>query len=107
MEDRLKSLLVIAKKEDPNQISLSRKLTAIKNYHQLKSSILHRYLKLESLEDIKKWSMKRNQLIHALASRQHHDEIIKDLAIEGYVLTREVSKASRNFKNYVENNKRP
>lgn len=53
MEDRLKSLLVIAKKEDPNQISLSRKLTAIKNYHQLKSSILHRYLKLESLEDIK------------------------------------------------------
>lgn len=107
MEDRLNSILVTAKKEKASQLSLARKLTSIKNYIQLQSSVLGCYLKLETLEIIQSWSMKRNQLIHALASRQHHDEIIKDLAIEGYVLTREVSKASRNFKNYVENNQRP
>lgn len=103
MEDRLKSILVTAKKEKASQLSLARKLTSIKHYMSLKSSVLDRYLKFETVDNIKMWSLKRNQLIHALASHRYHDEIIKDLANEGNQLTRDVSKASRYFKNSMSN----
>ncbi len=103
IEDRLKSILISANRFKPNLMSLSRKMSEVKRYHQLKTSSLSHCLTLEILDLIKLWSLKRNQLIHALAANNFDDDTIKEIATEGIELVRQISKSAQKFKSKIEN----
>lgn len=72
------------------QSNIGTKLTYIKKKAQAKSSSFHRYFSDNLLDQLREWKNKRNPLIHDLLNQTLGDDDLKNLALEGYDLIREL-----------------
>lgn len=72
------------------QANIGTKLTFIKKKAQSKSSSFHRYFSDDLLDQLREWKNKRNPLIHDLLNQTLGDDDLKNLALEGYDLIREL-----------------
>ena len=72
------------------QANIGTKLTYIKKKAQSKSSSFHRYFSDDLLDQLREWKNKRNPLIHDLLNQRLRDDDLKNLALEGYDLVRDL-----------------
>lgn len=95
LEDRTESMLrhahlwekYMGNRHMPN---ISTKLTFIKNQAKLKSSSFRPYFSDGLTEELRAWKDKRNPLIHDLLNQRLGENDLKDLALEGSTLIREL-----------------
>lgn len=91
MEDRLESILRHSGKWNPkpNQfISIDSKRKKVAKLAEEKKSLAHKYFSTELTDSIEKWTVARNQLIHALMKQQLHTEDLSVLALQGQEITK-------------------
>lgn len=104
LEDRTESIL----RYEGNSINskktatIKQKIDKIEAIAREKSGLANRYFKHEFIESMRAWKDKRNALIHALMKHSVSQEDLREIALEGERLAKEISRLSQNYKRAVE-----
>ena len=108
MEDRLESVLRYEGNSihSKNHVSINRKIDKVKTISREKNGLARKHFTEEFLDSIYAWKEKRNPLIHALMKQSITTEELQQLALEGEVLAKDLSRRSTNYKRAVERNTR-
>ena len=111
MEDRLESVLCHSGqwKPKPDQFfSLDSKRKKVAKMAENKKSCAAKYFPPELTNQIDRWRLKRNSLIHALLKQSIHTEEVRSIALEGQTIAKtlnsKVTSYNRMLKRKSENN---
>jgi len=109
MEDRLTSILRYENNSinSKKHVSIDKKINKVRMISQEKKGLAGKYFSDTFLDSLHQWKEKRNPYIHSLMKLQLSSDNLKELAVEGNELQRELCKLSQKYKRAVERSKQP
>lgn len=103
MEDRLESILRHSGVFNPERHNtIQAKLRRVSELRRAKKSLLNRSLSEELLQEIYQWKDERNRLIHALMKQDLHTEDLKEFALHGQQIVKELNAKTTNYRRALE-----
>ena len=103
MDDRLESILRHSGVFNPERHNtIQAKLRRVSELRRAKKSLLNRSLSEELLQEIYQWKDERNRLIHALMKQDLHTEDLKEFALHGQQIVKELNAKTTNYRRALE-----
>lgn len=103
MEDRLESILRHSGVFNPERYStMQAKLRRVSELRRTKNSLLNHSLSEALLQEIYHWKDERNRLIHALMKQDLHTEDLKEFALHGQQIVKELNAKTTNYRRALE-----
>ncbi len=103
IEDRTESILRHAGVFNPEKHgTLVRKLNRIADIAKGKKSLLHKYITVETVEEIRAWKDERNRLIHALLKQNLSIQELEQIATEGQRITKLLCSKATSYRRALE-----
>ena len=103
MEDRLESALRHANAFSPKrQDTIEAKIQKLKKLREEKRGLARKYFSDELLDGISAWKNSRNPLIHELVKQQLSTAYLREFALEGEALLKELKSKVGSFNRAIE-----
>ena len=110
VEDRLSSILehsgISYRHSNGEQISIQKKLDKISNAIRCKKAPICLKVRKQLLDDVTAWKNERNAIVHQSCQRIYDSEEVKNSALTGNELVRNLTNTARAVKTAAEKGKR-